>query len=186
MATHPPSCSLTHSHLHGTGGENRVRKLVGQGRELWHLERLLPPPALPLGLPGLLLSLSPSPLVAGQCFALLYTVFPQSAQPWLRGSATAQLELTGALWPPPLPPPHASALGTAPGASGKNLLSFTPTYPGRIWLSSVIHSLQFTDTCANNMSDILFRNSLKMTMTLLKYMANFKAIKPEDCLECFM
>jgi len=42
------------------------------------LEHLLPPPALPLGLAELFLTLLPSPLAAGQHFALPYPDSPQA------------------------------------------------------------------------------------------------------------
>lgn len=79
--------------------------------------------------------------------------------------------------------PTASAWAPTSGTSQKNFLYLSLTYPDMAGSSSINGPPQFTDTCANNVSDILFKISVKMTIALLKCTSNLEAIKPEDCLE---
>jgi len=56
------------------------------------LEHLLPPPTLPSGLAELFLTLLPTPLAAGQRFALPYPDYPQA--PPLESGGTGITHLT--------------------------------------------------------------------------------------------
>lgn len=49
--------------------------------------------------------------------------------------------------------------------------------------SSISGSVQFTDTCTKNMSNILFKISVKMTVALLICTLSLKAIKTKGILE---
>ena len=74
-----PTQLLTHSHLSGTGGENRMRKLVGQDRELQHLEHLLPLLLLsPRCSQGYFSHFSPHPSLPGSVLSFLTQAFPEA------------------------------------------------------------------------------------------------------------